>query len=105
MTNQKFKLSPEQCRQLSDYLTHLSHPLRLRLICQLHRGEKNVSQLIEAVKRQQSTVSTQLKYLLMAGIVAYERRGQFVYYRIADRRASGLLRYLVGAFGMLAKQR
>lgn len=105
MINKRFKLSPEQCRQMSDYLTHLSHPLRLRLICQLHQGEKNVSELIAAVGRQQSTVSTQLKYLLMAGIVAFERRGQFVYYRIADRRASGLLRHLVGAFGMLGKQR
>ena len=102
MADKKFQLSDKQCRQLSDYLTILSHPLRLRLICQLHHGEKNVSELIEAVKRQQSTVSTQLKHLLMAGIVAYERRGQFVYYRIADPRATGLLRHLVRAFGLKA---
>ncbi len=100
MPSPGFQLSPEDCRRLSDYLAHFSHPLRLRLICRLRRGERCVSELVDEVGQRQSTVSGQLKYLTMAGITASERRGANVYYRIADTRAPRLLRHLVGAFGL-----
>jgi DNA-binding transcriptional ArsR family regulator len=85
---------------LSGYLAHFSHPLRLRLICQLAKGEKCVNDLVAVTGGLQTTVSGQLKYLTMAGIVAPERRGANVFYRIADERATGLLRHLVAAFGL-----
>lgn len=99
MKNSDFRLSPEQCRRLSEYLAHFSHPLRLRLICQLYHGEKCVGELTHAVEEKQSTVSGQLKYLTMAGITASERRGASIFYRVDDDRAPGLLRHLVKAFG------
>jgi len=100
MAQRRFHLSPEQCRRLSEYLAHFSHPLRLRLICQLHQGEKCVSELTEAVGERQSTVSGQLKYLTMAGVISHERRGAHVFYRIADERAVRLLKHLIATFGL-----
>ena len=102
MLSKDFHLPPQECRRLSDYLAHFSHPLRLRIICQLYGGEKCVGELTEAVGEKQSTVSGQLKYLTMAGITNSERRGANVFYRISDERAPRLLRHLAKTFGLEA---
>jgi DNA-binding transcriptional ArsR family regulator len=102
MVNKEFHLPAQECRRISDYLAHFSHPLRLRIICQLYRGEKCVGELMEAVGEKQSTVSGQLKYLNMAGITTSERRGANVFYRIQDERAPRLLRHLAKTFGLEA---
>ena len=102
MVSGSFHLPPRECRRLSDYLAHFSHPLRLRIFCQLYHGEKCVGELMEAVGEKQSTVSGQLKYLTMAGITTSERRGANVFYRIDDERAPRLLKHLVKTFDLEA---
>ncbi len=100
MSSKKVSLSPEECRMLSGFLAHFSHPLRLRIVCQLGHGEKCVNDLVAATGGLQTTVSGQLKYLTLAGIIAPERRGAKVFYRIADQRAVRLLKHLVAEFGL-----
>lgn len=60
----------------------LSHPDRLRMIEQLTRGECCVCELVTAVASAWSTVSRHLSVLKAAGIVADEKRGLQVYYRL-----------------------
>ncbi len=98
MPRRDVHLSAQACERLSEWLGHFSNPLRLRLICQLSGGEKCVGELIEATGAKQSTVSGQLRYLAMAGVVRHERRGTNVYYRLADQRVRRALQRLARDF-------
>lgn len=68
------------------------------MICLLKDGPRKVTDLVEATGQHQSTVSGQLKYLLITGILNQERRGVNVFYSIRDEQAVAVLRHLVEMF-------
>ena len=102
MVDKKFSLTPEECSRLSEFLAHFGNQLRLRIICKLYRGPKCVGEIVEETGQRQSTVSGQLKYLSMVGITRSTRHGTRIYYELADKRASDLLKHLVKTFGLEA---
>lgn len=61
----------------------LGHPDRLRIVDELEDGERCVCELVGAVGSGWSTVSRHLAVLKEAGVVADEKRGLQVFYRIA----------------------
>jgi ArsR family transcriptional regulator len=63
-------------------LKALSHPSRLFMVEELSRGERCVCELTEMVGADISTVSKHLSVLKSAGIVADEKRGMQVFYRL-----------------------
>ncbi len=63
-------------------LKALAHPSRLYMVDQLSHGERCVCELTELVGSDISTVSKHLSVLKAAGIVADEKRGMQVYYRL-----------------------
>ena len=63
-------------------LKALAHPTRLFLVEELAAGERCVCELTELVGHDVSTVSKHLTLLREAGVVAGERRGQQVFYRL-----------------------
>ncbi|MEE3852137.1 metalloregulator ArsR/SmtB family transcription factor [Gordonia sp. LSe1-13] len=66
-------------------LRALGDPVRLRLLHELAQrpgGESCVCDLLGLVELSQPTVSHHLKVLREAGLVASERRGTWVYYRV-----------------------
>ncbi len=65
----------------------LAAPVRLRIVCALYEGEKNVGQLVEAVCTTQPNLSQHLATLYRCGILGRRRQGSLVYYRIANDRA------------------
>ena len=69
----------------------VSDPTRLRILLALLECERNVSELVTLVGTTQSRVSTHLQCLRWCGYVTSERRGKFVYYRVADPRVRQLL--------------
>lgn len=60
----------------------LAHPSRLFMVDELSRGERCVCELKEMVGADMSTVSKHLSVLKSAGIVADQKRGMQVYYRL-----------------------
>ena len=60
----------------------LGHPARLTLVRMLQSGERCVCDLVEAVELGWSTTSRHLDVLRGAGVVASEKRGQQVFYRL-----------------------
>jgi DNA-binding transcriptional ArsR family regulator len=64
----------------------LSAPRRLKIVCQLCEGEKNVSDLMAGIGASQSNVSQHLGILYRGGIVARRRKGAQVFYRIESAR-------------------
>ena len=63
-------------------LKALAHPSRLFMVDQLSHGERCVCELTAMVGADMSTVSKHLSVLKAAGVVADEKRGMQVYYRL-----------------------
>ncbi len=64
----------------------LSAPTRLRIVCTLFDGEKNVGELTACIGVSQSNISQHLGMLYRGGIVGRRRSGAQVFYRIVSRR-------------------
>jgi DNA-binding transcriptional ArsR family regulator len=60
----------------------LGHPARVTIVRELAAGEKCVCELVEALGLGWSTVSRHLAVLREAGIVADDKRGLQVFYRL-----------------------
>jgi len=74
---------------LAEMLKSLSDPLRLRMLSAIAtdpRGEACVCDLTDLADVSQPTISHHLKKLKDAGLLQSERRGTWVYYRVAPER-------------------
>ena len=60
----------------------LAHPARLLIVDELNKGPRCVCEIREMIGSDMSTVSKHLSVLKNAGIVADEKRGLQVYYRL-----------------------
>jgi DNA-binding transcriptional ArsR family regulator len=64
---------------------------RLRILQTLVDGERSVSEILERTGLAQTLTSFHLRILREAGVLATERRGPFIYYRLADPSLPNLL--------------
>ena len=74
----------EQIITASEGLKAIAHELRLAVLCQLMDGPLCVHDLIERTGASQSNLSQHLSKMRMMGILENEKRGQQVFYRIAN---------------------
>lgn len=86
-------------------LKGLADENRLRILRALIDTEKSVSRLVEDLGISQPLVSHHVKELRRALLVKVERRGPFVYCRLADPRLAGLLDELSELAGELLARR
>lgn len=84
----------KNCEETSRLLKSLAHPQRLQILCHLSQGEKTVGELEKLCGASQSAVSQFLNRMKSEGLVAAEREGQFVSYRILDVRVLKLIQAL-----------
>ena len=70
----------------------MSAPMRLKIISCLCNGEKNVSELLEAIDTTQPNMSQHLNTLYQAGVLGKRREGVQIYYRIVNDRVVTLCR-------------
>lgn len=70
----------------ADLFSMLSTPTRLRIVCELCRGERNVSELLERVGVSQPNISQHLGMLYRGGVLGRRRAGTQIFYRIASDR-------------------
>jgi ArsR family transcriptional regulator, virulence genes transcriptional regulator len=85
------KAPDEKLIMLAELLKAIAHPVRLRIMCMLCRGEKNVGELEEALHKDQAIVSQQLKILKLNGLVKVERRGGFSIYSVSPEKKDTLM--------------
>ena len=69
----------------------LADPTRVRIVELLLDGERNVSDLVDALNMQQGRVSSHLSHLWRCGLVTTRREGKYIYYRLQDSRLRLLL--------------
>jgi ArsR family transcriptional regulator, arsenate/arsenite/antimonite-responsive transcriptional repressor len=92
-----------EAEDLSRLLKALADPVRLRLLSMIGAasgGEVCVCDLTDAFELTQPTISHHLKVLREAGLIASDRRGTWVYYRLlpaAMDRLAGLFTPKVAA--------
>lgn len=86
-------LSEGDARDLAKGFAALADPSRLRLfslIASQPEGEVCACALVEPLGRSQPTVSHHLRILYEAGLVARERRGNWIWYRAVPGRLAAL---------------
>lgn len=87
------KLGQTDAERLAGTFKAIADPVRLRLlsfIAAQPSGEACVCHLMQPLDIGQPTVSHHLKVLYEAGLLARERRGTWVYYRIVPERLTAL---------------
>ncbi len=67
-----------------ELLRALAAPVRIAIVLQLHESSRCVHELVAALGVPQPLVSQHLRILKAAGVVAGERSGREVHYRLVD---------------------
>ncbi|WP_405450634.1 metalloregulator ArsR/SmtB family transcription factor [Streptomyces achromogenes] len=86
-------LDEDQAAELAPVFKALGDPVRLRLLSMIasqQGGEICVCDLTPAFELSQPTISHHLKLLKQAGLIASERRGTWVYYRLLPEKTDRL---------------
>ncbi|MES2714144.1 MAG: metalloregulator ArsR/SmtB family transcription factor [Pseudomonadota bacterium] len=78
----------------ADLFGLLAAPTRLRIVCVLIEGEKNVTELLERVAVNQPNMSQHLATLYRSGVLARRRTGAQIFYRIANAQVQRLCQAL-----------
>lgn len=74
------------CRRVGNFFTIFAHATRMRIFCALENGPQTVTRIADEAGISTSNASQHLRLMRDRGAVVTERRGQSVYYRMADRR-------------------
>jgi DNA-binding transcriptional ArsR family regulator len=74
----------------------LSDPTRLKILRALKDGEKTVHDLVELFSWTQPNISRHLAILAKSGMVKKVKKGQFVYYSVANPRVFTLCDAICG---------
>jgi len=84
-------LEPARAEELTVLLRAVAHPVRLRILEQLCRGDAHVNRLVALLGVKQAIVSQQLRILRMTQLVEVERKCGFAIYRIATPMLRNLM--------------
>ena len=95
---QGFGGTAQQAARAVALLKSLSHEGRLQILCMLVDGEKNVTELAEALETSPATVSQQLMRLRAEGIVQTRREGRSVIYQLAREEVATIVTALRDTF-------
>lgn len=76
------KPTPEECREMADFLQGFSNAVRVQIMCALRDGEKSVGEIATVVGAKQSNISQQLHVLTSKGYVVKRREERNIYYRV-----------------------
>ncbi len=97
-----FRLAVAQ--RLSELLSVLSHPHRIRIVEELRRGERNVNAISEFLGVSQSGASQHLAALKSRNLVRERRDGRMVFYSLTQATAADWLLEGVALLESLAEQ-
>ena len=94
----EMKLMQEKCFEVSSLLKHFSHPQRLLILCYLSDGEKQVSDIHEAVGLSQSQTSQFLKRMQNEGLLGLRREKNYSFYFVENPKVLKLLKSMQKIF-------
>jgi len=83
----------------ADLYAALADRNRRRILEQVRQKERSVSELVRALRMRQPLVSHHLKVLREAGVIEPERRGTWIFYRLAPSAVERLKAFTAGLSG------
>ncbi len=90
-------LPAEERERLAAQFKALSDPTRLAIVNQLAGAEESCVCNLESLGLSQPTISHHLRVLREAGLIAGERRGTWIYYRLVPGSLDALAAFLPAA--------
>ncbi len=84
----------QDCVKIAHYLNSFANEKRISIVCLLKNGELTVSEIAEALRMPQSSVSINLEKLYVKEIVYRKRDGRFVYYGLNKNTLKMIVRKL-----------
>jgi ArsR family transcriptional regulator, virulence genes transcriptional regulator len=81
-----------------DFLKAFANRHRLMNLCELHKGERSVSELRQAVGLSQSALSQHMSRLRADALVATRRESQTIHYSLSDAKVARLIGLLSDLF-------
>jgi ArsR family transcriptional regulator len=84
-------LAGSNMEDASRSLKAISHPLRLKILCVLGKGELSVQAILKTVGTTQSNVSQHLCLLKDKGVVTSRKDANRVYYSVKDETIKKIL--------------
>ena len=84
-------LDPASAATVAETLQALASPNRLLILTRLRQSPCSVTELSESVGMEQPAVSHQLRLLRTLGLVAGDRSGRSIVYRLYDNHVAQLL--------------
>jgi ArsR family transcriptional regulator, arsenate/arsenite/antimonite-responsive transcriptional repressor len=87
------KLTPPEAIELAALFRVLSEPTRLQMLSSIAAQPNRqvcACELVESLGLSQPTISHHLKVMYEAGLLAKERRGTWIYYRLVPDRLAAL---------------
>lgn len=85
-------MDDDKIYDLADLFKVFGDSTRIRILYLLLQGEKNVSDISDALSMNQSAVSHQLKTLKQSHLVNVKRDGKAMLYRLADTHVEEILK-------------
>ncbi|MBQ1406990.1 MAG: helix-turn-helix transcriptional regulator [Eubacterium sp.] len=77
-------MDEDELIDLAELFKVFADSTRIKILYDLFRGEKNVTEICEDIAMNQSAVSHQLKILKASKLVKARRQGKSMYYALAD---------------------
>lgn len=87
-----------QIENTCELLKSISHPIRLKILCILMDGEKNVGEIEKEISTTTSNISQHLNVLRKANIIGRQKKANFMYYYIKEKNVLTLLKTLKNLF-------
>jgi len=83
--------SDNQVDTATEILKSIAHPIRLKILCFLLDGEKNVGEIEQQFGSTISNISQHLTVLRKADIIQRRKDSNFMYYSIKDTKTVTLM--------------
>ena len=84
MNKSNLVLSEEQLFDLAELFKIFGDSTRIKILYELSKGERNVSDIALVLNMNQSAISHQLRVLKNSKLVKNRREGKAIYYSLAD---------------------
>lgn len=83
--------SDRQIDTATEILKSIAHPIRLKILCFLLDGEKNVGEIEQQFGSTISNISQHLTVLRKADIILRRKDANFMYYSLKDQNIVSLM--------------
>lgn len=92
------KLNENQVDTVTEILKSIAHPIRMKILCFLMDGEKNVGEIEQQFGSTISNISQHLTVLRKANIINRRKEANFMFYSLKDKTISTLMETIKNLF-------